>query len=344
MFTENDKFNFDLNSLNLSNNNRTFRIKFTPTTFDTNTRCIYTIGVNTTDWNGLTSAYITNEKLIMQHGSKLINNSTVAVGGSNGNRLPEAPAINTEYEIVITEQVNTGNVRWFVNGTLVQDGTTTLYSPSVLGNTEGNNRFVGSYSLIEIYGGFCDTYEDFTNMANTEQPAPVYSLATPTTFNGTSDFIDTGVKLFDTAKDFTIYIDFTEGTGNEKNSTIFHCINEQSPYRGLNLANGGNNTYFLGGQNANVVGHGYVSNIAPGKYLIEFKNGVISRAFSSTGERTVAKDAKTNSPYEQFNQNLLLGCYQTTDGTKGRYWNGTINKFNVWFRTLTDEEINALLV
>ena len=344
VFTENDKFNFDLNSLNLSNNNRTFRIKFTPTTFDTNTRCIYTIGVNTTDWNGLTSAYITNEKLIMQHGSKLINNSTVAVGGSNGNRLPEAPAINTEYEIVITEQVNTGNVRWFVNGTLVQDGTTTLYSPLVLGNTEGNNRFVGSYSLIEIYGGFCDTYEDFTNMANTKQSSAVYSLATPTTFNGTSDFIDTGVKLFDTAKDFTIYIDFTEGTGNEKNSTIFHCINEQSPYRGLNLANGGDNTYFLGGQNANVVGHGYVSNIATGKYLIEFKNGVISRAFSSTGELTVAKDAKTNSPYEQFNQNLLLGCYQTTDGTKGRYWNGTINKFNVWFRTLTTEEINALLV
>ena len=164
VFTENDNFSFDLNSLNLSSNNRTFRIKFTPTTIDASSRCVYGIGVSTTDWNDLTSAYITKDKLIIQHGGSGINNSTVGSLSSTSNRLPEAPEINTEYEIVITEQVSTGNVRWFVNGTLVQDGTTTLFSPAALGNTEGSNRFVGSYSLIEIYAGFCDTYDDFTNL------------------------------------------------------------------------------------------------------------------------------------------------------------------------------------
>lgn len=187
VFTENDKFNFDLSSLNLILKDRTFRIKFTPTTLSNTNKCIYGIGAAPTDWSNITSAYISDSKLIMQHGSKFINNSTVGASNSQGNRLPEAPTINTEYEIVITEQFGTSNIRWFINGTLVQDGITTLYNPSALGNTEGTNRFIGSYSLIEIYDGFCDTYEDFTNMvnlSNTEQSPAVYSLATPTTFNG----------------------------------------------------------------------------------------------------------------------------------------------------------------
>lgn len=179
----------------------------------------------------------------------------------------------------------------------------------------------------------------------TEQPDVVYSLATPTTFNGTSDYIDTGIKLFDTAKDFTIYIDFADGTGNKNNNSVFHCIYEQPPYRGLCLNYGAvKNAYFLGGYDITKANKPYLDNINTGKYLIEFKNGVISRAFSSTGELTINNEARTNSPYSKHDKNLLLGCYQTTDGTKDRYWNGTINKFNVWFRTLTTEEINALLV
>lgn len=179
----------------------------------------------------------------------------------------------------------------------------------------------------------------------TEQPDVVYSLATPTTFNGTSDYIDTGIKLFDTAKDFTIYIDFADGTGNKNNNSVFHCIYEQPPYRGLCLNYGAvKNAYFLGGYDITKANKPYLDNINTGKYLIEFKNGVISRAFSSTGELTINNEARTNSPYSKHDKNLLLGCYQTTDGTKDRYWNGTINKFNVWLRTLTTEEINALLV
>lgn len=178
----------------------------------------------------------------------------------------------------------------------------------------------------------------------TEQPDVVYSLATPTTFNGTSDYIDTGIKLFDTAKDFTIYIDFADGTGNKNNNSVFHCIYEQPPYRGLCLNYGAvKNAYFLGGYDITKANKPYLDNINTGKYLIEFKNGVISRAFSSTGELTINNEARTNSPYSKHDKNLLLGCYQTTDGTKDRYWNGTINKFNVWLRTLSATEITTLM-
>lgn len=166
VFTENDNFSFDISSLNLTIKNRTLRVKFTPTTLDDTTKCVCTIGASATNWSQQTSSYITNTKIVMQHGDGSINNITV--GGTNGgdtsNRLPNVPSINTEYEIVISENASTGKVRWFVNGTLAQDGTTTLYNPLFLTNTEGSGRFIGSYSLIEIYDVFCDTYEDFTNI------------------------------------------------------------------------------------------------------------------------------------------------------------------------------------
>lgn len=171
MFTANDTFNFDLSSLNLTNKDRTFRIKFTPTSLDNKPRCIFGIGANATDWNSLTSSYIKDDSIIIQHAAGGISNITVGSTSSSNstNRLPNnaKPSINTEYEIVVTEQPFTNKLRWFVNGTLVQDGTTTLYNPLALGNIESNNIFIGSYSLIEIYDGFCDTYEDFTNMVNT---------------------------------------------------------------------------------------------------------------------------------------------------------------------------------
>ena len=168
VFTENDTFNFDLTSLNLTSKNRTLRVKFTPTILPNNNSCTCVIGENATDWGKLTTVYSSKSGIRIQHGSGTIDGNTVGSnrGGSSNNRLPngQLPSIDTEYEIIISEEANTNKIRWFVNGTLVQDGTTTLHNPLFLANTEGNNRFIGSYSLIEIYDEFCDTYEDFTNI------------------------------------------------------------------------------------------------------------------------------------------------------------------------------------
>ena len=105
--------------------------------------------------------------MLLQHGENHFANNTVgeANAGNNNNRLSSTPTINTEYELVISEHIN-GNVRWFIDGTLVQDGTTALFNPLYLSNTEGINRFIGSYSLIEIYNGYCNNYTEFTNMVN----------------------------------------------------------------------------------------------------------------------------------------------------------------------------------
>lgn len=167
-FTANDKFSFDLSSLSLNTSNRTLRVKFTPTTLDGILRNVIGIGVNNTDWVNMTSCYVDNNKLVLQHGENHFANNAVGEtnAGNSSNRLSSTPTINTEYEIVISENVYTDEIRWFVNGTLVQDGTTALFNPLYLSNTEGINRFIGSYSLIEIYNGYCYDYTEFTNMVN----------------------------------------------------------------------------------------------------------------------------------------------------------------------------------
>ena len=169
VFTANDTFSFDISSLGLTYANRTFRIKFTPTTLDTSLRNVIGIGSSAT-WDYLTTSYVTSSKLVLQHGNSSTNGfsgNTVGSGDSadSTNRLSTAPVTGQEYELVISEHIN-GNVRWFVDGTLVQDGTTTHFNPLYISNVEGSNRFVGSYSLIEIYDEYCNNYAEFTNMVN----------------------------------------------------------------------------------------------------------------------------------------------------------------------------------
>ena len=114
----------------------------------------------------MTTSYITSEKLILQHGNNGFASVTIGSASPNGstNRLSAAPVIGQEYELVISENID-GNTRYFIDGTLVQDGTTTLMNPLYLRNTEGN-RFIGNYSLIEIYNEYCNDYAEFTNMVN----------------------------------------------------------------------------------------------------------------------------------------------------------------------------------
>lgn len=167
VFDVDDTFGFDISSLNLTSSNRTFRIKFTPTNLNTNLGNIIGIGNTNNTWDRITSSYITSEKLVLQHGTNAFDNTTVGSPSNrnSNNRLTTAPVIGQEYELVISEHIN-GNIRWFIDGTLVQNGTTTLFDPLYLSNAEGINRFIGSYSLIEIYNGYCNDYTKFTNMIN----------------------------------------------------------------------------------------------------------------------------------------------------------------------------------
>ena len=169
----------------------------------------------------------------------------------------------------------------------------------------------------------------------------VYQMAEPTAFNGTSDYIDTGVKLFDTQKDFTAFFDVVSNNASASTLTAAHAMNEVSPYPGLTLMQHGNGVLALQivqGVKVNSNSHGSAS---------EYK--ALARVSGSTAYTRMvdnmslsAVENSADITYTQISQNLLLGCYQAADGTKGRFWSGTINRCVVWDRALSDEEIDVL--
>jgi|GEM_PF-2233418 len=176
-----------------------------------------------------------------------------------------------------------------------------------------------------------------TANANIQISKPAYALAQVTTFDGIDDYIDTGIKLFDTAKDFTVYIDYapTDGITQVYQATVLHCQNEVSPYRGLSLMDN-----MICGQDSTNSSQ-YASDIASGKLVIVFKNGVISSIRNNSMLRT--NISSSNDKYVQVNKNMILGACQLDNGTMTKFWNGTINECKVWFEALTLNQINEIL-
>lgn len=230
------------------------------------------------------------------------------------------------------------NVNWSVDNSnveLVPDGLNCTVKAKANGNS-----VVTCTSQDTTNGTISDTCNvTVTDVLPTPTDDAVYTLPQAKTFNGTSDYIDTGVKLFDTVKDFTIFINYNgEATTQQVHSvTLMHCIHEESPYYGVNIARlSSNNELVVGGK-----GDSYSKDLgASNKLILQFKGGVITSIKDSEGNEY---RTSSNMTYQKIDETVILGAYQRTDGTKGRFWKGTINQFKVWFRTLTDNEINALL-
>lgn len=168
-------------------------------------------------------------------------------------------------------------------------------------------------------------------------PSTLYTLPQETIFNGTSDYIDTGVQLFKTDQDFTIVLDVTVDAQLVNANCIFHCMKEQSPYPGINLQKGANSNFDLSkGNNVSPM----IELIAASQRtkLIIVKNGTIMKAYTSNS-------VKKQSAYEftSIEQTLLLGAYQDLSGTKGRFFKGTIHEFTLTNTVYTNEQINAYL-
>ena len=167
IFTANDVFNFNISSLNLATKNITFKAKFTPTTVDGTIRNVLSLG-SSTSYNDTYSAYVDIGNTSIHLGKKFgsvsnnqILDATVSNIQSNAtNIITVAPlTANTECEIIISIEFATHQLRVFKDGELIQNGRLhTLHNLLRLSNFEGTNRFIGKYSLIELYHGFMDSY------------------------------------------------------------------------------------------------------------------------------------------------------------------------------------------
>lgn len=199
---------------------------------------------------------------------------------------------------------------------------------------------IGTSTITVSYGGKTTTFTVTVSL-----PTEIYALS-DTTFNGTSDYEDTDIKLLENDTSFSIFIDFTAGTYSS-DSALLHCINESSPWPGfflgertLNSAEKFRHAYYASGNNT------YFSafNTNRHKYLITHvagEKGLATWYFDSTTGSTQFGNASLT--YTSVNKNLLIGCYQDTSGNKGRYWNGTVHDCKVWDVVLTEKDIEYLM-
>ena len=170
----------------------------------------------------------------------------------------------------------------------------------------------------------------------------LYSLPGETTFGGNYS-IDTGVKLFDTRKDWTLIMYGHMNTINQgQNVAIAHCMYEgdDGDYPGLSIQCTGYEEYKLMGTLDYFPRQGIKTNTF--KIAIVCENGIVSR-LKKIENFGVESYAATSAGYTPVYKNLIIGSYQDENLNFGRFWQGTMYVCDVYDRALTGGEINKAL-
>lgn len=189
-----------------------------------------------------------------------------------------------------------------------------------------------------------------------DEPSLVYQLPQVTTFSGTAgQEIDTGVQLFAEDTPFTVLLDWEHTTqvfGNNVGS-IAHCLHEVSPWPGLvcHYAGGG-----ISSEINQTTSFSVKSSLTDGIEHSNLKYMKVAFVKDADGALTIMRRYKdsylgwtdvltntTQGSYVQIEENLLLGCYQTTTGVRGRYVTGILNDCKVYNYALPSEEIENWL-
>lgn len=173
----------------------------------------------------------------------------------------------------------------------------------------------------------------------------VYELTTPTVFKtAEKKYIDTGVKLFEDISaqpTWTILLDSTDFAslkGLSSSAALFHCgTSDDSNLRVIAWSNGG--VYFnLYGVDTQL-GWWVGSSSAYLRMCLQIRGKQYKLSYDAT------EGSWTNIPNYSANidATLLLGAYREDNGTIGRFWEGNLNKFAVYNKLLTDEQIKTFM-
>ena len=173
----------------------------------------------------------------------------------------------------------------------------------------------------------------------------VYELTTPTVFKtAEKKYIDTGVKLFadiSAQPTWTILLDSTDFAslrGLTSSAALFHCgTSDDSNLRVIAWSNGG--VYFnLSGVDTQL-GWWVGSSSAYLRMCLQIRGNQYKLSYDTTeGSWTDIPNYSAN-----IDATLLLGAYREDNGTIGRFWEGNLNKFAVYNKLLTDEQIKTFM-
>lgn len=200
-----------------------------------------------------------------------------------------------------------------------------------------------------------DTVEPDTPSDTEDIPGetPVYKLAQATEFTpAKAQCIDTGVKLFESIDPKPAYtvlfeVQYNESLAAKKDTyVLLHCMEESSPWPGFVVQVGSS-----GVLQCNVYGfQKFLDDRADliankRKFAIQFYNSKV-KGISFTGNYfTGSKDTGYASDITNYTtavgKSLILGAYQQSNGTKGRYFDGTIYQCLVYDKALTPAQMLA---
>ncbi|WP_432627262.1 Ig-like domain-containing protein [Brotaphodocola sp.] len=205
----------------------------------------------------------------------------------------------------------------------------------------------GSADITATAGGKTATYALTVPEATVEDETLVYSLPDETVFEPSAErYIDTGVKLFESIEEkpsWTILMEVQYGDNAVAASDTYclaHCMNESSPWPGLSIS-----AWADGALGVNV--YGGKSQFGTMTKLKAQKRKLALKLEGTTGTRWNVDGTSATFSISNYNtavdKTLILGAYQTSDGEKGRYFDGTLFQFLVYKKAMSDEDITAWL-
>ena len=211
--------------------------------------------------------------------------------------------------------------------------------PGIPGKDYNNFKQIKKYA-VDRYHYTDDCIEEL--VTDTINANKLYSLPNQTTFNGRTS-IDTGVKLFDTRKDWTLIMyGHMDRINQGQNIAIAHCMYEgdDGDYPGLSIQCTGYEEYKLMGTLDYFPAQGIKTNTF--KIAITCENGIVSR-LKKIENFGIESYKATSAGYTPVYKTLTLGSYQDENMNYGRHWNGTLYACEIYDKALTGGEINKVL-
>ena len=206
------------------------------------------------------------------------------------------------------------------------------------GKDYNNFKQIRKYA-VERYNYTDDCIEEL--ITDEIQANLLYSLPGQTSFTG-SNSINTGVKLFDTRKDWTIVLyGHMDDLAQWQNTAIIHCMYEgdDGDYPGLSIQCN-TETFPIMGTLDYFPNKGINTNTF--KMAIVCENGLITK-LKRIDNFGVESYKATSANYVPVYKDLIIGSYQDENGNYGRFWEGTMYVCDVYDKALTGGELNKVL-